>query len=136
MLELTNFAISKKLYAIKRDTFVATYSGDTQKGEPMYRVSVDAMWFRRKQGIEVISKGKLGDLAVGKEWDIDDFIANVSTARYGGTPFGSWDGYDVIGVTNYEAIVALVKELDPILDAYPDVPVGYEGWYKIVDNLR
>lgn len=135
MLVQTDFAISKKLYAINPDTIQNRYTGDNHAGLPMYKVSIEAIWFRRKNGVEVASKGFLWDHAVGKEWTVEDFINEADTGRYGGSPIGSWDGEDVIGVTNYQAILELVKELDPILNAYPAIPQGYQGWYLMKDNI-
>jgi hypothetical protein len=60
----------------------------------------------------------------------DEWVANVDM-RYGGYSIAKWDGEKLITdeARPFETCEHLRARLDVVLQAFPQVPEGYEGWY-------
>lgn len=148
MLErLDKFVISKKPYAIDRDSFevnLASTSGASDPQLVMWKYKIQAIWFRkRSNGRLAAFSGTLSSLSTnrngGTEWSLEDFIAKFDEARYGGDPWGCWDGkgawWSKTAADDYELQQELLSEYKSMLENYPNIPDGYDGWYQLKENF-
>ena len=91
----------------------------------------DAVWFRRKDGITAACIGYLHDLQEPAPADAAEFLRRYTDGRNGGQCEGRWDGEGYWGA--YEAPEVMAEHLAllrPMLDTYPAIPTGYDGWWK------
>jgi hypothetical protein len=136
-----DFRASKKLYAIDESSLVADLTpGSVSGGKDYVRYSVQAVWFsKRSNGRLGAFTGTLwdGSIDVQNPWSIDDFIANIETARYGGNPEGCWDGKASWWAKPYaddEAMQnARLPFLKEMLENHPNIPQGYRGWFLLTE---
>ncbi|WP_205326913.1 hypothetical protein [Glycomyces sp. YM15] len=96
--------------------------------------SVDAVWFRRKNGATRACKGTLRLWAHGLTAPVDtsDPLAVLTAdldGRGGGVCTGRWDGRAYWGAGEPEVMAAHLAVLKPMLAAYPAIPDGYDGWW-------
>lgn len=116
------FVPSKKNYAIKWDSL-------RKLRDCLY--VVDAIWAFKKKGELHVS---LGGLTMYSDDDLTiEQIKERFDNRYGGSPTCTWDG---VYMTTQQTIpldemVELSKTLDPILANLPEIPDGYDGWYRL-----
>ena len=148
MLIFSPFLASKKVYALDPQgiTFVERKNVDSAgTAYTMRSYQIPAVWFsRRSNGRKAAFFGVLWDSertndadGVPAVWDLDAFIANCDTGHYGGTPFGCWDGQaawwgDAAYSNDYAKQQEKLPFLQEMLEAYPAIPAGYEGWFKFV----
>lgn len=116
------FIPSKKNYAINWDSFKKIRDNS---------YSVDAIWAFKKKGELYVSSGRITTYDIN-ELTIEDFKESFDS-RYGGSPTCTWDG---VYMTTQQTIpldemVELSKTLDPILANLPEIPDGYDGWYRL-----
>lgn len=121
-IQLDRFVPSKKNYAINWDSF-----GEIR--ENFY--SVDAIWAFKRKGEMFVSSGRITTYN-RNELTIEEFQESFDN-RYGGSPTCTWDG---VYMTTQQTIpldemVELSKTLNPILANLPEVPEGYDGWYRL-----
>lgn len=125
MIRATKLAVSRPMYAFDPNTF-----------DPERR-SVAAAWFRRKNGVLVASMGLYHFFAPGlpeaqypdtyQGW-VDLHVDN----RYGGTHLASWYGMAILNSdqpVSEEESARRVEFLRGMLDGFPAVPAGFDGWW-------
>jgi hypothetical protein len=127
------FRISYRPYAINLSTVTAEQH---ERGD-RWALSGDchALWFRR-QGRT--TRACLGTLRLWAHYlpepvDLTDPHAILSAdldGRYGGNCHGRWDGTRYWGAQEPEDIEAHLAVLRPMLANYPQVPSGYDGWWR------
>lgn len=95
-------------------------------------ILVDYVATITKDGIPQVTKGELHWLPhKDSGTKRDDLIAEVDT--HDSYAIARWDGdYMWAPKTTLAKMVELSEELDPILKELPIVPVGYEGWFRLV----
>ncbi len=98
--------------------------------------SIPAAWFRRKGGVTVACVGSLWDFQGDEPADAAAFLAAHTDGRYGGTCYGRWDGTRYWGAQEPATIEAHLALLRPMLDNYPDVPAGFDGWWTFHTSAR
>ena len=119
MIAKTTSAPSKKPYALDLSSFRLDSHGKS---------TVDSIWVGRKHGETYVCIGHLWGYG---HKTLDEFMANFDS-RYGGQPEARWDGDSVWAPEkSYAEVAGYVAQLDPILNALPAVPAGYDGWYSI-----
>lgn len=134
MIRQDRFLISHKPYAINLTTVTATqqpHAGDRYA----LTGSCEAVWFRRRQGTTVACIGTLGLSAhyLTQPVNVDDPTAILSAnldGRHGGDTHGRWDGEYYWGAQRPDTIEKHLTLLRPMLDAYPALPAGYDGWWR------
>jgi hypothetical protein len=135
------FRASKKLYAFNPESFTveASPGGNGFMG---HRYSLEAIWFtRRSNGKRAAVIGELWDHSntryTPQPWGLAEFIEQIHTARYGGTPGGVWDGNVAWWGSGYAddgaRQAAVLPHLQHQLANYPAIPAGYQGWYLLQD---
>lgn len=94
---------------------------------------VHAVWFRRKRGNIVACTGYLWDHLNPGPTSVAEFLARSTDGRYGGTCEGRWDGRNYWGAQDAKIIGEHLTFLSAMLNNFPEVPPGYEGWYTYRD---
>lgn len=131
MYRLDTFRISHKPYAVDLNSLKLKQDGERYDGAPMYTGTVNAVWYRRRSGVTVACIGHLWDIQSGDApKDATEFLARHDDGRYGGTCCGRWDGAGYWGAQMPAVIEEHLAVLRPMLEAYPAVPAGYDGWWK------
>lgn len=132
MIREDKFLISKRPYAVKLDTLIVHQHGRTPgSGEGFWHGRIDAVWFRRRRGETVACCGELWDYQDVEPKDGETFLLAHDDGRYGGSTEARWDG---VGL--WSNGLSLVDEqlcldiLRPMLENYPAIPPGYDGWWR------
>lgn len=135
MIRSDRFVMSHKQFAVNLATFRDGNLYDHGRRFTV-RARIDAVWFRRKDGQTRACIGVL-DLwsqHLKEPVDVTDPIAVLSAdldSRYGGDCHGRWDGASYWGGEGTLAVQAQhLAVLQPMLANYPDIPAGYDGWWK------
>jgi len=125
------FLISRRLYAVDLDSLRGRRE-DTPKGRNPYYFDgqIDAVWFRRKNGVTAACIGHLWDLQHPEPADALQFLAQHDDGRYGGDCHGRWDGERYWGAQEPEVMEQHLAVLRPMLDNYPTIPAGHDGWWR------
>ncbi|MCY0959942.1 hypothetical protein [Streptomyces sp. H27-H5] len=121
----TRFLISRKPYAIDLDSLRVTEPGPHGSAW----AQVDAVWFRRRNGITIACTGTLRDLQDRTPGDVHEFLAAFTDGRYGGNCHGRWDGERYWGAQTPFQMALDLTVLEPMLADYPNIPEGYDGWW-------
>lgn len=132
MIRKDQFLISRNSFAVD----LATVTGDQRKrGDKIaFSGSCRAVWFRRKDGVTRACLGVLGlwNHYLPERLDLSDPHAVLSAdldGRYGGDAYGRWDGKRYWGAQEPAVQSLHLDVLRPMLDNYPTIPEGYDGWW-------
>jgi hypothetical protein len=130
VIRTDRFLISRRPYAVDLGS-LTTQAYARQDGTPYYAGRINAVWFRRKQGITAAYIGTLWDFQDGEPTaDAAQFLALHEDGRHGGDCDGRWDGSSYWGnvpLTVQEQHLAVLR---PMLATYPNLPDGYDGWWQ------
>jgi hypothetical protein len=119
------FAISgKRRYAVDLGSLVLEPSTSG-----LTHATIRAVWFRRKDRVTAACVGHLWNSFRTAPADAADFLARSTDGRYGGVCEGRWDGTRYWGTQEPETIEAHLQLLRPMLEWYPDLPDGFDGWW-------
>ncbi|OEV13289.1 hypothetical protein [Streptomyces nanshensis] len=129
------FVFSHKPYAVNLDSLRGTL--ETGRDWRFYRGRIDAVWFRRKDGI---TRACIGTLWASKRRETEptaqEFLQAHDDGRYGGDCVARWDGVNYWGPgQSLEGMHKHLALLRPMLDDFhatdgaPEAPEGYEGWW-------
>lgn len=130
MIRETRFLISRRPYAVDLSSLRVVDEYHRQDGTPYYWLAVRAAWFRRRQGVTVACVGELRDTQDGMPADAVAFLTAYDDGRYGGDCYGRWDGAGYWGAEVPATRDAHMALLVPMLAAYPQVPPGFDGWWR------
>lgn len=128
MIREDRFLISRKPYAVDLAS-LRVQERPRQDGSSFYTGRINAVWFRRRNGVTVACIGSLWDHQDDKPTDGAAFLAAHDDGRYGGDCDGRWDG------TSYWGNVTLAEQerhlavLRPMLANFPEAPAGYSAWW-------
>ena len=129
MIREDRFLISRKPYAVDLGSLRVTHIGAAHDGRTLATARINAVWFRRRNGVTVACVGHLWDIQ-SPPADASTFLAAHTDGRYGGRCEGRWDGTGYWG----EEVPALqarhLELLRPMLAGYPAIPAGYSGWWR------
>jgi hypothetical protein len=62
--------------------------------------------------------------------DAHEFLTQHTDGRYGGDCEGRWDGERYWGAQEPAVIEQHLALLRPMLANYPNIPDGYDGWWR------
>lgn len=125
MIREDEFRISRRPYAADLSSLDVRYPLTESRLS-----SVRAAWFRRRRGVLIASTGILWDFQVPVPADALEFLRRHDDGRYGGDCQGRWDGERYWGAQEPEVIGEHLNLLRPMLEAYPAVPDGFDGWWE------
>lgn len=128
MNRVDRFLISQKPYAIDLDS-LRTARKERQDGSSFYFGRINAVWFRRRQGVTVACIGTLWDFQDTEPTTGREFVERHTDGRNGGDCIGRWDGTSYWGNVTLELQDQHLAILRPMLDAFPAIPDGYDGWW-------
>lgn len=133
MIRDEKFRISDKPFAINLATVNARQ--DDRGGRTTISGNAEALWFRRKDGITRACIGTLGLWShhLTEPVDLTDPQAILTAdldGRYGGDCLGRWDGERYWGAQEPEVMEQHLAVLRPMLDNYPALAPGYDGWWR------
>lgn len=133
MIREDKFLISRKPFAVD----LATLTGEQhERGDrTAYSGTINALWFRRKDGVTRACLGTLDLWAhfLPEPLDLDDprnVLAADLDGRYGGTCHARWDGTGYWGSEEPHQQALDLSVLEPMLTNYPALPPGYDGWWS------
>lgn len=121
MIREERFVMSRKQYAVDL--------GSLDTSDPT-RPTMRAVWYRRRRGVTVACIGDLWDVQDSVPGSAAEFLDRHDDGRYGGTCEGRWDGENYWGAQQPETIEEHLALLRPMLDNFPTVPDGYDGWWR------
>lgn len=122
------FVLSHRPYAVDLGS-LAVSEKHRRDGSSFYHATVEAVWFRRRRGVLVASFGKLWDFQDGKPETAQGFLSRHADGRYGGTVMTRWDGEGLWTTMDLAESQEHLKILRPMLENYPEVPAGFDGWW-------
>ncbi|MFI5938023.1 hypothetical protein [Actinoplanes sp. NPDC051494] len=128
MIRAARLAVSRPMYAFKPDTWRERYVGSFE---------VDAVWFKRKDGILSAVIGTYHPMVLGwhnepTDGTYESWIAAADDNRYGGSWAAKWNGDGLLCFDTPVAPDTVHEHIDflnPMLKNFPDVPTGYDGWW-------
>jgi hypothetical protein len=126
------FTLSKRPYAVNL-TSLRVKTIEPGEGHPnrWHRVTIDAVWFRRRRGETVACIGQLWDgMRDPAPVDVHDALRRMDDGRYGGDCRGRWDGRGYWGAEEPAVVERHLALLRPMLAAYPAAPAGFDGWWR------
>lgn len=122
MIHEDRFVLSRRPYAVKLDSL---------RSDEHHFARMDAVWFRRRNGVTYACAGTLWDLQRPVPRDAADFLARHDDGRYGGEAEARWDGKTLWAPEKSEDQRAdYLAVLRPMLDNYPACPDGFDGWWR------
>lgn len=121
MIRESEFRISRRPYAVDLTSLRVPGSGPAV---------VKAVWFRRRKGVTVACTGLLWDFQEPPPASAAEFLGRHDDGRYGGDCDGRWDGERYWGAQEPGMIAAHLDLLRPMLAAFPEIPPGYDGWWR------
>lgn len=131
MIREARFLISRRPYAVDLSSLRGTVTPSPRGRRPSYYEGrVDAVWFRRRQGVTVACIGTLWDLQDDEPADAVEFLARHDDGRYGGDCAGRWDGTSYWGNVPLTVQEQHLEILRPMLANYPAIPGGFDGWWR------
>lgn len=128
MIREDKFLISKRPYAVDLDSLRIA-----KPWEPNCWVLIDAVWFRRRRGVTVAVIGTLADFqATPAPLSTVEALERYTDGRYGGSWIARWDGESYVSEhpVSPEDMARHMELLRPMLENYPAVPPGYDGWWR------
>lgn len=123
MIREERFLISRRPYAVDLSSLAVDSYG---------KATVAAVWFRRRRGVTVACIGELWNFPRLTPKDAREFLVSHTDGRYGGDCHGRWDGTRYWGAQEPGVAAAHLSLLRPMLDGYPSVPAGYDGWWRFM----
>lgn len=131
MIREDKFLISRRPYAVDLGSLRLQHEPAKGNSHEFWRGSIDAVWFRRRAGLTVACIGSLWDYQDVEPADGEAFLRAHKDGRYGGSAAGRWDGSGYWGhqvtLDEQEAHLAILR---PMLENYPAIPPGYDGWWR------
>lgn len=130
MIREDRFKISQRPYAVDLSSLAV---GPVEQGaDRLYcYAAMRAVWFRRRRGVTCVSIGELRD-SQAPPADAVEFLRSYGDGCYGGRCAARWDGraYWSEHPGTPEAMQTNMAILRPALEGYPNVPDGFDGWWR------
>lgn len=133
------YTASAFFYAFNLNKVKLSHHGPVRNSDDtLTGMSFPAVWFKRKNGEVFVSAGYLSHTVrhptthtLTTEEAIEHFMENYDP-RYGGTVEMKWDG-EVMWApeTRWTDVVKYQAILARILDGFPNIPEGFDGWYSL-----
>jgi hypothetical protein len=126
MIREDRFLISRRLYAV--DLSSMTVGAPSALG--WCSVRINAAWFRRRRGVTVACVGNLRESLRPAPKTAAEFVERAADGRWGGHCEGRWDGENYWGAQKPDVIEQHLALLKPMLANYPNIPAGFDGWWR------
>lgn len=126
-VEPGQFTLSKRLYAVNPQSVKA--SDVSAENSTLFRVELEAAWFRRKRGVTAACIGILWDYQQEKPTCADEFLRRHDDGRFGANCRARWDGESIWTLGISSQMNEDLAILQTMLDKYPAIPNRFVGWY-------
>lgn len=136
MIREERFRISKRPYAVDLGSMrIQTIEPSPEQHQlvRVHHIRIGAVWFRRREGRTVAVLGRLWDICRDPApGDVHEALRRHRDGRYGGSWIARWDGEDYVSEHPQppEAMAEHLALLRPMLEGYPAVPAGHDGWWR------
>lgn len=128
MIREEKFRITRAPYAVNLHSLkIEERSANTDRS--YYRGEIAAAWFRRKHGETVACIGTLWDYQDERPANGEAFLRAHVDGRYGGDCVARWDGGSFWGNVTLDEQSNYLGILVPMLQGFPEVPRGFDGWW-------
>jgi hypothetical protein len=125
------FLISRRAYAVDLASMNIKMRGPYPvTGHVRVSVKIRAVWFRRKDKVTAACTGVLWNSQQPAPRTAREFLERFTDGRYGGDCEGRWDGERYWGAQEPDVIVSHLALLRPMLENYPAIPPGFDGWWR------
>jgi hypothetical protein len=125
------FLISRRPYAVDLGSLQGERINSPQGRNPyLFDGRINAVWFRRRNGVTVACLGELWDLQYPEPADAVQFLRQHEDGRYGGRCEARWDGRGYWGAEQPDVAAEHLELLRPMLANYPALVDGYDGWWR------
>lgn len=128
MIRDDEFILAHRAYAV--DLTSLRLTEDRGQFGPFWRGTIDAVWFRRRPSATVAYIGTLWDYQHERPADATAFLQAHDDGQYGGNCDGRYDGQSYWGNGTPDVRQQHLAVLRPMLDAYPAIPDGFDGWWR------
>lgn len=138
MKKQDHFQTSKTLYAVDLNSLKRWQIGTVQlTGKTLYRYEISTVWFKRRKGLDTANIGTLSEISTQFFCpECREAVLFLEKAMidsiYGGHCRSRWDGSRLWSNPSLDRKDQEIdfKFLDSMLDRYPEIPVGYDGWWS------
>ncbi|MYZ39902.1 MULTISPECIES: hypothetical protein [unclassified Streptomyces] len=128
MIREERLVISRKPHAVDLGS-LRVEERNRADGTHYYGGRINALWFRRRAGLTVACIGTLWDFQHERPVGAAEFLAAHNDGRYGPDCEGRWDGTSYWGNVTLAVQKQHLAVLQPMLENYPNLPAGYDGWW-------
>jgi hypothetical protein len=129
MIREAQFRISRNPYAVNLSTLHGAL--DITGLTPVYRGTIDAVWYRRRKGGLIACMGQLWDFQSAQPVDAEQFLARLTDGRSGGRCHVRWNGTSYWADDEHrDTRDTHLAILQPMLADFPQTPAGYDGWWR------
>jgi hypothetical protein len=102
---------------------------------PLFKCTIRAAWFRRKSGVLSAHLGTLWDTQTTGPANGSAYLRAFTDGRYGGNCFARWDADNLWAPeSSWEQMKEYEEFLRPMLERFPEVPPGFDGWWSFKGN--
>lgn len=135
MIRTGRFLISQRPYAVNLDALKAErdeFFNLQMEKVVRWRIWAPAVWFRRRQGVTMACLGYLWDSQEKEPRSPQEALERYTDGRYGGHCHARLDatGYWSESPASPERISHDLAILKQMLENYPAIPDGYDGWWR------
>jgi hypothetical protein len=97
---------------------------------------LQAVWYRRRKGVTIVSAGVLPIHVDGRPADVYEALDLYEDNGFGTDCRARWDGKTLWGQADEPTRAGYLALLRPMLDSYPVIPAGFDGWWAFRARLK
>ncbi|WP_435111617.1 hypothetical protein [Nocardiopsis synnemataformans] len=135
MIREDRFLISRKPFAVDLNS-LRVDTRTRSDGSHYYAGRIDAVWYRRRQGVTYACIGTLWNSREEPPATGRAFLEDHTDGRYGGDCDGRWDGSRYWGVQEPDVVAEHLEILRPMVANVPSMPHGFDGWWTFQPARR
>jgi len=133
VIKVEKFRISDRPYAVDLGSLQVKELPRTEhstREHDLYAVSLTAVWFRGPKTAPKACIGGLWDYMPGEPpATAVEALQRMDDGRYGGDCQGRWNGQGYWGAESPDLAAEHMAILRPMLERFPEIPPGYDGWW-------
>lgn len=133
MYRTADFKVSQRMFAVNLDAWSV---GDRNKAGTTHTCVIAAVWFRRRRAQYNGPMRTIASAGYLKRWvegtapaDGQDMLSRTAVYDYTADCVARWDGSNLWCLEDEETRAGYLKILAPMLEAYPEIPEGWSGWW-------
>lgn len=136
MIREDKWVLSRNQYAVNLASLKLGPAEPRFDGTLMAWCTIEAVWYRRKDGVLRACIGYLHEIVTPPVTDAREFLASFDHDPWGGHCDGRWDGDSYY---SHDGSVPAVQAehrtiLEPMLASVPLIPPSYDGWWRFLTS--